>query len=40
VLPAVPDPADEPWIRERFDPDTWRGKDGRRARIVLLDRAR
>jgi len=37
VRPATADPADEDWIRERFDPQAWRGKDGRRARIVVLD---
>jgi hypothetical protein len=37
VLPAVQDPADADWVRERFDPETWRGKDGRRATIVVLD---
>ncbi len=40
VLPAVPDPADAPWVRERFDPQEWRGKDGRRARVVVLDGGR
>jgi len=37
VLPPVEEPDRADWIRQRFDPDTWRGQDGRRARIIVLD---
>ncbi len=37
VLAPVAEPERADWIRERFDPDTWRGRDGRRARVVVLE---
>jgi penicillin-binding protein 1A len=37
ILPPQDEAQSADWIRERFDPETWRGHDGRRARVVVLD---